>query len=449
MAWMGWNTDIKDGVSELLINCHGHGLTKGNIIKIFYHGLDETTQEALNVVTGDIFLYKTPNQAYQLLEDKVLLKLDWAKNQKPKTHVRKTISFTYEGNNNSDTDKIMVRMDAMAIKLDCSVQEMKSRTESLNLRLFVDKQSARPSGSLQSNTQPNHGGSSSKSYQHHIHKKCDDEDEEPTPQPQTPKLNKEAPTPKSYKPRIPYHQRLRKLKIEAQYGKFLDMIRAVRINVPLIDVLAGMPNYAMKAQLLLKTKFNLNLETPKVSLFQIRFLGREPLFVPLVISSHLLYDINTIITLSSSSDKGEWMEIWRMLFGLCNAPATFQRCMLAIFQDMIEESVEVGRTDLVYQSFSYEHVLAIKRVDEYGFVIRRDLVALTSGSVGPFYSINTVPVIKAGFKNLLDLGFSISKADLYRYPVDNKLDSVDSRKSPTTVLFDDDTRRISIRLYEY
>ncbi|GKC77712.1 reverse transcriptase domain-containing protein [Tanacetum coccineum] len=31
--------------------------------------------------------------------------------------------------------------------------------------------------------------------------------------------------------------------MEAQYGKFLDMIRAVRINVPLVDVLAGMPNY--------------------------------------------------------------------------------------------------------------------------------------------------------------------------------------------------------------
>ncbi|GJT12359.1 reverse transcriptase domain-containing protein [Tanacetum coccineum] len=32
---------------------------------------------------------------------------------------------------------------------------------------------------------------------------------------------------------------------------------------------------------------------------------------------------------------------WRMPFGLCNAPATFQRCMLAIFHDMIEESVKV------------------------------------------------------------------------------------------------------------
>ncbi|GJU99054.1 reverse transcriptase domain-containing protein [Tanacetum coccineum] len=35
----------------------------------------------------------------------------------------------------------------------------------------------------------------------------------------------------------------------------------------------------------------------------------------------------------------------RMPFSLCNAPATFQRCMLAIFHDMIEESVEVFMDD--------------------------------------------------------------------------------------------------------
>ncbi|GJS49210.1 reverse transcriptase domain-containing protein [Tanacetum coccineum] len=35
-----------------------------------------------------------------------------------------------------------------------------------------------------------------------------------------------------------------------------------------------------------------------------------------------------------------FMDQMRMPFRLCNAPTTFQRCMLAIFHDMIEESVE-------------------------------------------------------------------------------------------------------------
>ncbi|GJS40402.1 hypothetical protein Tco_0565445 [Tanacetum coccineum] len=69
---------------------------KGNIIKIFYHGLSEITQEVLNAAAGGIFLYKTPNQAYQLLEDKVLLKLDWAKNQKTKSSLNKTVAFADE-----------------------------------------------------------------------------------------------------------------------------------------------------------------------------------------------------------------------------------------------------------------------------------------------------------------------------------------------------------------
>ncbi|GJS10925.1 reverse transcriptase domain-containing protein [Tanacetum coccineum] len=39
----------------------------------------------------------------------------------------------------------------------------------------------------------------------------------------------------------------------------------------------------------------------------------------------------------------------RMPFGLCNAPGTFQRCMMAIFYDMIEKTMEVFMDD-IYQS---------------------------------------------------------------------------------------------------
>ncbi|GJY29470.1 reverse transcriptase domain-containing protein [Tanacetum coccineum] len=39
-------------VKEMLRNCHGHNLSKGNIIKIFYHGLSEITLEVPNAAAG-------------------------------------------------------------------------------------------------------------------------------------------------------------------------------------------------------------------------------------------------------------------------------------------------------------------------------------------------------------------------------------------------------------
>ncbi|GKA35491.1 reverse transcriptase domain-containing protein [Tanacetum coccineum] len=89
----------------------------------------EITQEVLNAAAGGIFFYKTPNQAYQLLEDKVLLKLDWAKNQKTKSSFKKTVAFADEGSSNSDTDKIIARMDAMTLKIDAQYKELQSNAK--------------------------------------------------------------------------------------------------------------------------------------------------------------------------------------------------------------------------------------------------------------------------------------------------------------------------------
>ena len=46
-----------------------------------------------------------------------------------------------------------------------------------------------------------------------------------------------------------------------------------------------------------------------------------------------------------------------MLFGLCNAPATFQRCMLSIFSDMVERIMEVFMDDITVYGSSYEECL--------------------------------------------------------------------------------------------
>ncbi|GJS08325.1 hypothetical protein Tco_0365121 [Tanacetum coccineum] len=168
-------TDAWLRMKEMLRNCRGHNLPKGGIIKIFYHGLSETTQEVFNAAA--------------------------------------------DGPSKTDTEKIMARMDAMTMKMDAQLAE---------------KQSGRPSGSLPSNTQPNPRGNNSKAYQppqsrnEHVNVvftrsgktydspmnpneqqgdaeifDSDDEDEEPTPQPK-PQPTKETPTPKPYKPKIPY-----------------------------------------------------------------------------------------------------------------------------------------------------------------------------------------------------------------------------------------------------
>ena len=52
----------------------------------------------------------------------------------------------------------------------------------------------------------------------------------------------------------------------------------------------------------------------------------------------------------------------RMPFGLCNAPGTFQRCMMAIFSDMVEKTIEIFMDDFSVMGNSFENCLENLRV---------------------------------------------------------------------------------------
>ena len=47
----------------------------------------------------------------------------------------------------------------------------------------------------------------------------------------------------------------------------------------------------------------------------------------------------------------------RMPFGLCNAPGTFQRCMMAIFSDMVERTIEIFMDDFTVMGNSFDNCL--------------------------------------------------------------------------------------------
>ena len=47
----------------------------------------------------------------------------------------------------------------------------------------------------------------------------------------------------------------------------------------------------------------------------------------------------------------------RMPFGLCNAPATFQRCMMSMFSDLVEEVMGIFMDDFTVYGSSFEHCL--------------------------------------------------------------------------------------------
>nr|GEU52718.1 reverse transcriptase domain-containing protein [Tanacetum cinerariifolium] len=78
-----------------------------------------------------------------------------------------------------------------------------------------------------------------------------------------------------------------------------------------------------------------------------------------LLDAGLIYLSWIILGLLSNSHRPYGTFSYRcMPFGLCNAPGTFQRCMMAIFHDMIEKTMEVFMKDLSVFGNSFEACLS-------------------------------------------------------------------------------------------
>ncbi|GJX33149.1 putative reverse transcriptase domain-containing protein [Tanacetum coccineum] len=117
----------------MLRKCHGHGLTKGAIIQVFYHGLDEPTQRILDITAEGVFLYKSLNKAFQFLEDKVFFEHYWPIKSKNEHH-RKSVAFANGSDSNTDNSRFMEKLkavDSQIISLNEELQDMRENYNEL------------------------------------------------------------------------------------------------------------------------------------------------------------------------------------------------------------------------------------------------------------------------------------------------------------------------------
>ncbi|GJZ77198.1 DNA-directed DNA polymerase [Tanacetum coccineum] len=307
----------------MLRNCHGHNLSKGNIIKIFYHGLSEITQEVLNVAAGGIFLYKTPNQAYQLLEDKVLLKLD-------------DTCFSIDVINEileEDFDALLDEGSKILYSIEGTLLEEEIFSEFDEFMAMTTDENS--------------------------------ESESDTEEPPFEKITINT----DYKIKTS----LKEPTTDLELKPLPDNLEYEAFSWKTTDIPGICPSFCKhKIQLpddkkpVVQKQRRLNPSMQEVVTKEIVKLLDTGIIYPIADSPwvsliHCVQGEGGITVVTNALMNLFQQEPLRvgeqMPFELCNAPATFQRCMLAIFYDMIEESVEVFMDDFSVFGDSFDKCL--------------------------------------------------------------------------------------------
>ncbi|CAL9020201.1 unnamed protein product, partial [Prunus brigantina] len=195
----------------------------------------------------------------------------------------------------------------------------------------------------------------------------------------------------------PFPQRLVKQKKEKHLLDIFETLRKVEINIPLLDAIKQIPSYAKflkdccthKRQFLEHEKVALteevsalNNETRKDH-FPLPFI--DQMLERLASHSHYCFldgysGYNQIAIAPEDQEKTTFtcpfgtFAYRRMPFGLCNAPATFQRCMMSVFSDIVERFIEVFMDDFSVFGSNFDNCLnhlqlVLKRCEECNLVL--------------------------------------------------------------------------------
>ncbi|XP_060972313.1 uncharacterized protein LOC133038240 [Cannabis sativa] len=188
---------------DLLRKCPNHGIEKWLQVHNFYNGLMNETRTLIDAAAGGVFMRKSANEAFELLEEMAMTNQQWSTERGPSKKVA-------------------------AQENSPSTSEVKGQEQCKAISLRSGKSYDGPSQAKPEN----------------------EEDEHPAPTTTKKKTTdslqqKETPPPISidHHIKIPYPQRLQNNKIDKQFSKFLEIFKKLHINIPFIEALEQMPTY--------------------------------------------------------------------------------------------------------------------------------------------------------------------------------------------------------------
>jgi hypothetical protein len=146
-------------------------------------------------------------------------------------------------------DSIATHNKMLETQISQVAQQVASSSKSS--RIFSGQPEANPKGQMNAITLKN-----GRQLEDAIGKTKTIEGEKESDKPQNEEA-KRPNAPSQYKPKIPFPQRLAKSNLDAQFKKFVDMLKKIYINVPFTEALSQMPLYTKNLKDILSKKIKI------------------------------------------------------------------------------------------------------------------------------------------------------------------------------------------------